>query len=68
MKFSFHHLIRFRVDYTRVFQRVSVNLNTTVGKAKCQLLCRHIQSTLAASWVELNRVDFSCELGDLIKA
>jgi len=53
MKFSFHHLIRFRVDYTRVFQRVFVNLNMTVGQAICQLLCRHIQSTLAASWVEL---------------
>ena len=32
MKFSFIRLIRFRVDNARVFQRVSMNLNLTVGQ------------------------------------
>jgi len=32
MKFSFIHLIRFRVDNARVFQRVSMNLNMTVSR------------------------------------
>ena len=43
----------FRGDNTRVFQRVSirVNLNMTVGQAKCQLLCRYTHSTLAASCI-----------------
>jgi len=27
-----------------------MNLNMTVGQAACQLLCRYIHSTLAASW------------------
>jgi len=30
IKLSFIHLIRFQVDHTKVFQRVSMNLNTTV--------------------------------------
>jgi len=37
MKFSFIHLIRFRVDNTRVFQWVFMNLNMTVGQAACRL-------------------------------
>jgi len=33
MKVSFIHLIRFRVDNARAFQRVCVNFSTTVGQA-----------------------------------
>ena len=46
-------LFNFRRDNARVFQRVSMNLNMTVGQAACQLLCRYrpTQSTLAASCV-----------------
>jgi len=44
-------LFNFRGDNARVFQRVSMNLNMTVGQAACQLLCRYIQSTRAASCV-----------------
>ena len=33
IKLSFIHLTRFRVDNARVFQRVSMNLNMTVGQA-----------------------------------
>ena len=47
-KFSF---IQLPCDNARVFQRVSMNLNMTVGQAVCQLLCRYTQSTLAASCV-----------------
>jgi len=36
MKFSFVHLIRFRVDNARVFQRVCMNLSVTVGQAACR--------------------------------
>jgi len=36
MKFSFIHLITFRVDNARVLQRVSINLNMTVGQAVCR--------------------------------
>ena len=41
----------FRGDNARVFQRVSMNLNMTVGQAACQSLCRYTQSPLAASCV-----------------
>jgi len=41
MKSSFIHQIRFRIDNARVFQRVSTNLNITVGQAACRLLCRY---------------------------
>jgi len=51
MKLSFIHLIRFRVDNARVLQRVSMNLNMTVGQAACQLLHRQTRSTLAAYYV-----------------
>ena len=44
-------LFNFRDDNARVFQRVSMNLNMTVGQAACQLLCRYTFSTLAASCV-----------------
>jgi len=44
-------LFNFRGDRARVFQRVPMNLNMTVGQAACQLLCRYTQSTLAASCV-----------------
>jgi len=44
-------LFNFRGDNARVFQRVSMNLNMTVGQAACQLLGRYTQSTLAASCV-----------------
>jgi len=40
-------LINFRGDNARVFQRVSMNLNMTVGQAACQ----YTQSMLAASCV-----------------
>jgi len=44
-------LFNFRGNNARVFQRVSMNLNMTVGQAACQLLCRYTQSTLSASCV-----------------
>jgi len=43
--------LNFRGDNARVFQRVSMNLNMTVGQAACQLLSRYAQNTLAASCV-----------------
>jgi len=52
MKFSFIHLIRFRVDKYRVFQRVSMNLNTTVGQAVCQV-DNHSAVILKALWLRL---------------
>jgi len=42
MKLSFIQLIRFRDDYTRIFQQVSINLNMTVGQAACRLLLRPV--------------------------
>jgi len=52
MKFYFIHLIRFRVDNATVFQRVSMNLNMTVGQAACRQLCQCTQSMLAVScWI-----------------
>jgi len=39
IKFSVFHLIRFRFDKARVFQRVSMNLSMTISQAACQLLC-----------------------------
>ena len=47
------NLVSFNVrgDKARVFQRVSINLNTTVGQAASQLLCRYTQSILTASCV-----------------
>jgi len=47
----FIHLIRFCIGNTRVFQRVFMNLNMTVGQAACRLWCRHTQSTVTASCV-----------------
>jgi len=44
-------LFNFRGDNTRAFQRVSMNLNMTVGQAACQLFCLYTESTLAASCV-----------------
>jgi len=32
----FIHLIRFCVDNARVFRRISMNLNMTVGQAACR--------------------------------
>jgi len=49
MKFSFIHLIRFRVDNARVVQRVSMNFSVTVGQAACRLLCLYTQSRVANS-------------------
>ena len=37
MKFSYIHLIRFRVDNARVLQRVCANLSMTVGQAACRV-------------------------------
>jgi len=37
VKFSFFQLCGFRVDNARVFQRVSINLNMTVGQAAYRL-------------------------------
>jgi len=48
MIFSFIHLIRFCVDDARVFQRVSMNVNMTIGQAACWLLCQYTQNTLTA--------------------
>jgi len=50
VKFIFFHVFRFRVDNARVFQRISINLNMTVGQAACRLLRRYTQCTLAASF------------------
>jgi len=44
-------LFNFCGDNARVFQRVSMNLNMTVGQAACQLLCQYTHSTLVASCV-----------------
>jgi len=57
-------LFNFRGDNARVFQRVSMYLNMTVGQAACQLLCRYTQSTLAvfAESYRLLRVTLSKEL------
>ena len=44
-------LFSFRGDNARVFERVSMNLNMTLGQAACQLLCRYTQNTLAAPCV-----------------
>jgi len=44
-------LFDFRGGNARVFQLVSMYLNTTGGQAAYQLLCRYIQSTLVASCV-----------------
>jgi len=67
MKFRFIHLIRFRVDNARVFQRVSINLNITIGQAACRLLYGYTRSTLAASCVCWILPIVTCESGDLIK-
>ena len=37
IKFSFFHLIRFRVDNDRIFQRDFMNLNMTVGDGASQV-------------------------------
>ena len=39
-------------------QRVSKNLNMTVGRTACPLLCRYTQSTLAVSCLLLNRTNY----------
>jgi len=64
VKFSFFHLFRFRVDNARVFQRVSMNLNMTVGHAACRLLCRYTQCTLAASCICWIVPTVTCESGE----
>jgi len=38
MEFGFIHLMKFRVDNIRVFQRGSTNLNMTVGQATCPMV------------------------------
>ena len=43
MRFSFHHLIKFRVDNVGVFQRVSVNRNMTVGKAAYEIVSSYLK-------------------------
>jgi len=51
-------LFNFRGDNARVFQRVSMNFNMTVGQAACQLLCRSIYSKPAGCVLRmLNRTD-----------
>jgi len=60
----FIHLIRFCVDNARVFQRVFMNLNMTVGQAASRLWCRHTQSTLNASCVWWIVSIVTCELGE----
>jgi len=44
-------VFNFRGNHARVFQRVPMNLNMTVGQGACQLLCWYTQSTFAASCV-----------------
>ena len=44
-------LLNFRGVSARVFQRISMNFNMTVGQAACQLLCRYTHSTLVSSCV-----------------
>ena len=50
-------LFNFRGDNARVFQRVSMNLNMTVGQAACQLLCRYTQEHTDCILRLLNRTD-----------
>jgi len=65
IKFSFIHLIRFRVDDARVFQRVFMTTtNMIVGQAANRLQCRHTQSTLAASCVCWIVTIVTCESGE----
>ena len=64
MKLSFIHLIRFRVDNARVFQRISMNLNMTVGQDGCPPICRHTQRTLAASCIWWIMSIVTCESGE----
>jgi len=45
MKFSFIHLITFRVDNARVFKQVSVKLSTTVGPAACRVADYRVQGS-----------------------
>jgi len=64
IKFSVFHLIRFRFK-ARVFQRVSMNLNMTIGQAAYQILwIQASQRTLAATCVLLNRPIVTCESGE----
>ena len=61
MKFK---LFNFRVDNARVFRRISMNLNTTVGQAACRLLCRCTQITLAACCIYWIVPIGTCESGE----
>jgi len=60
------HSFRLRVDNARIFQRVSMNLNVTVGQAACRLLCRYrpTQCTLAASCICWIVPIVTCESGE----
>jgi len=60
MKFRFIHLISFLGHNAWVFQRVSMNLNTTVCQAACRILCRK----LAAFCVSLIVPIVTCESGE----
>jgi len=51
MRFSFIKLIQIRVDNARVFQGVSMNLNTIVAACRLVCRCRYTQSRMAASHV-----------------
>jgi len=64
MTLNFIHLIRFRVDNARVFQRVSINLTMTAGQATWRLLCRRTESTLAVSCVCWIESVITCESGE----
>jgi len=56
--FNFIHFIRFCVDNARVFQRVLMNLNMTVGKAACRLYCRILKALwLRPAYYRVNCVD-----------
>jgi len=56
----FIHLIRSCADNTRVFQRVLMNLNMTIGQAAC----RHTQGTLIASCFWWSMLIVTCVLGE----
>jgi len=45
MKINYILLIKFCFDDARVFQRVPMNLNVTIGHAACRLLYRYNQGT-----------------------
>jgi len=61
---SFYSSNQIRVGNARVFQRVSMNLNRTVGQAEFRLQCRYSQSPLTAFCVCWIVTIVTCESGE----